>query len=254
MRNSAPLKAVSSGAGGLSPMERERLARSFLFVGLPPGSLTAVFENCHCLRLPAKTDVYHRGEPGKEMCILLDGGVKVSTVSVDGKEIIFDLLSEGDFFGEVSLFDGQPRTATVTTIVPSALVILERDFFMGFLEKYPAVAIRLLHLLAHRLRAADTFLEEVLFFDSETRLAKRVMALKDIYGKADGDSVQIELKVSQQEIANLVGVTREQVNKHLKKWERAEIIRLEHGRLTILNLPLLQQMAKEAGGINLMQM
>ena len=179
--------------------------------------------------------------------------MKVSTLSADGKEIIFDLLSEGDFFGELSLLDGMPRTATVTTLVPSVLVILERDFFMSFLENTPTTAIRLLHILAHRLRAADTFLEEVLFFDSETRLAKRVMALMDIYGKADGSAVQIELKVSQQEMASLVGITRERVNKHLKKWERAEIVSLQPGRLTIQNLPLLQELASEVGGPNLMK-
>ena len=234
--------------------ELARLSQSFLFAGLPPKRLSAALKDCQCLRLPEKKEVYRRGEPGKEMCVVLSGGVKVSTLSADGKEIIFDLLSEGDFFGELSLLDGMPRTATVTTLVPSVLVILERSFFMPFLEDNPSTTIRLLHIMAHRMRAADTFLEEVLFCDSETRLAKRVMALKDIYGKAVGNTVQIDLKVSQQDIANLVGITRERVNKHLKKWERAEIISLQQGRLTILDLPLLQELASEAGSLGLMKM
>jgi len=238
----------------MNQAELSRLSRSFLFADLPPKRLSASLKDCQCLRLPEKKEVYRRGESGNEMCIVLSGGVKISTLSADGKEIIFDLLSEGDFFGELSLLDGMPRTATVTTLVPSVLVILERHFFMPFLEKHPSTAIRLLHILAHRMRTVDTFLEEVLFFDSETRLAKRVMALKDIYGKAVGNTVQIDLKVSQQEIANLVGITRERVNKHLKKWERAEIISLQQGRLTIQNLPLLQELASEAGNLNLMKM
>lgn len=187
------------------------------------------------------------------MCIVLSGGVKISTLSADGKEIIFDLLSEGDFFGELSLLDGRPRTATVTTLVPSVLVILKQSFLMPFMKENPTIAIRLLHILAHRLRAVDTLLEEVLFFDSETRLAKRVIALKDIYGKAVGNNIQIELKVSQQDIANLVGVTRERVNKHLKTWERAGIISLQQGRLTIQDIPRLQELASEADSFNLMK-
>lgn len=254
MENPAQSKRVASNPDRINHAELERLSQSFLFADLPLKSLYAALENCPCLRLPEKKEVYCRGKSGEEMCIVLSGGVKVSTLSADGKEIIFDLLSEGDFFGELSLFDGKPRTATVTTLVPSVFVILERSCFIPFLVNNPATAIRLLHLLSSRLRAVDTFLEEVLFFDSETRLAKRVIALKDIYGKAVGSTVQIELKVSQQDIANLVGITRESVNKHLKKWERAEVISLQQGRLTILNLPLLQEMASEFGGANLMRM
>ena len=254
MGNSTQSKRAPLGSGRMNHVELQRLTQSFLFADSPPERLSEALENCRCLRLPGKKEVYRRGEPGKEMCIVLNGGVKVSTLSADGKEIIFDLLSEGDFFGELSLLDGQPRTATVTTLVPSVLVILERDFFMPFLEAHPTIAIRLLHILANRLRAADKFLEEVLFYDSETRLAKRVMALKEIYGKAVGGAVEFELKVSQQEMASLVGITRERVNKHLKKWERADIVRLQQGRLTILNTPLLQKLASEAGNINLMKM
>lgn len=187
------------------------------------------------------------------MCIILSGGVKVSAQSADGKEIIFDLLSEGDFFGELSLLDDRPRTATVTTLVPSVLIVLKREFFMPFLESNPITAIRLLHMLACRLRAMDAFLEDVLFLDSETRLAKRVMALENIYGKIVGDTIQIELKVSQQDIANLVGITRERVNKLLKKWERARIISLHHGHLTIQNPALLQKLASEAGKFNILK-
>jgi CRP-like cAMP-binding protein len=237
----------------LNQEELDLLSQSFLFADMPRKRLLSALENCKCLRLPAKKEVYRRGEAGSEMCIILSGGVKVSILSADGKEIIFDLLSEGDFFGELSLLDGKPRTATVTTLTPSVLVILERDFFMPFLESHPASAIRLLHLLARRLRAMDAFLAEVLFLDSETRLAKRVVALQNIYGKTIGDAIHIDLKVSQQDIANLVGITRERVNKHLKKWERAEIISLQQGRLLILDLPQLQKLASEAGSINILR-
>jgi len=246
MENPAPLKRVASSRSSMSAAELRCLSDSFLFAGLPAKRLSAALKKCHCLRLPEKKEVYRRGESGTDMCIVLRGGVKVSAISADGKEIIFDLLSEGDFFGELSLLDGKPRTATVTTLVPSVLVILERGFFMSFMEDNPTTAIRLLQILTHRLRAVDTLLEEVLFFDSETRLARRVLALIDIYGKAVESTAQIELKVSQQDIASLVGIARESVNRHLKKWERAEIVSLQQGRLIIQNIPRLQELASEA--------
>ena len=253
MNNFAKSKKPAPRLDGLNHAELKILSRSFLFADLPQGHLLTALKNCQCLRLPEKKEVYRRGEPGKEMCIILSGGVKVSTQSPDGKEIIFDLLSEGDFFGELSVLDGEPRTATVTTLAPSVLVVLEQSFFVPFLEANPTTAIRLLHLLAHRLRAMDTFLEEVLFLDSETRLAKRVMALRNIYGKATGNATKNELKISQQDIASLVGITRERVNKLLKKWEEAEIVSLQHGCLTIQNPSLLQKLASKAGSFNILQ-
>lgn len=251
MERSARSKA--SRPGSINPAELELLSQSFLFAGLPRRRLLTALKSCQCFRLQKKKIVYRRGEPGNEMCIVLSGGVKVSAQSADGKEIIFDLLSAGDFFGELSLLDGGPRTATVTTLVPSVLAVLDRNCFMPFLEANPMTAVRLLHILAHRLRSTDTFLEEVLFFDSETRLAKRVMALEDIYGKAEGKDIQIELNVSQQDIASLVGITRETANKLLKKWEREKIVSLQQGRLTILNSPHLHKLASEAGRFNLLK-
>lgn len=245
--------ACVSSTDSLGHAELELLSQSFLFADLPPNKLSQLLKNCQCLRLPGKKRVYRRGDAGEEMCIILSGGVKASTMSPDGKEIIFDLLSEGDFFGELSLLDGRPRTATVTTLVPSVLAVLRRDFLMSFMESSSITAIRLLHLLACRLRAADAFLEEVIFLDSETRLAKRIMALKEIYGKVVGSTAQIELAVSQQDIASLVGITRESVNRHLKKWERAKIISLQQGRLAIHNLPRLQELATAAGSLNILR-
>lgn len=253
MKKCTQQNKIASKLDGLTTSELELLSQSFLFADLPEKRLLMALKNCQCLRLPEKKEVYRRGESGEEMCIILSGGVKISTRSIDGKEIIFDLLSKGDFFGELSLLDGEPRAATVTTLVPSVLVILDRNSFMDFLKANSVTAIRLLHLLAHRLRATDTFLEEILFFDSETRLAKRVMALEDIYGKAAGNTIQIEINVSQQDIANLVGITRERVNKLLKKWERAKIISLQHNYLTVLNPPLMQKLASKAGKLNILK-
>ena len=234
---------------GITPVELERLSRSLLFEGMSLKRLSAIFKDSKCLRLPAKKEIYKRGEPGGEMSIILSGGVKVSTSSSDGKEVIFDLLGEGEFFGELCLLDGLPRAATVTTLVPTVLIAMDRDVLMSFMKDHSDVTMRLFHLLALRLRAVDSFLEDMLFFDSETRLAKRLMTLKDIYGKAAGDAIHIDLKISQQDIASLVGISRERVNKHLKNWEKAAIVSLQQGRVVIQNLALLQELASAAHAV-----
>ena len=246
MTKSAQPKKPASNHDCIADAELELLSQIFLFADLPQKRLFTALKNCQCLRLSGKKVVYRQGEAGEEMCIILSGLMKISTRSADGKEIIFDLLSKGDFFGELSLLDGEPRTATVTTLVPSVLIVLKRDCFIQLLEDNPTTSIRLLQLLAHRLRATDKFLEEVFFHDSETRLAKRVMVLEDIYGKATKKTTQAGLNVSQQEMANLIGITRERVNKLLKKWERAKIISLQHNHLTVLNPALLQKLASQS--------
>ncbi len=219
------------------------LGQCVLFSKLQPDQLADVLQSCRRQALPAKQVLFHRGAAGQEMFVILSGGVKVSTLSSDGKEIIFDVLGPGDFFGELSLLDGRPRTCTITTLTSSRFLVLPRTFFFRFLEQMPQSAIALLQVLANRLRQMDAFLEDVLFLDVEARLAKRIMALARIYGRNCGASVHIDLKMSQQELANLVGISRESVNKYFKAWEKEGIIAIRQGCMLVKQAQILQSLA-----------
>lgn len=224
----------------------ELLSRCWLLNSLSRESLASVLAMGSRRRVEAKDIVFNRGDPGNDIYFLLSGGVKVSTLSREGKEIIFDVLVAGDFFGDMSLFDDKPRTGTVTALVPSAFLVLGKTKFLDLLEKYPSVSVRLIKTLTSRLRLMDTFLEDVLFLDAEARLAKRVMALSRIFGQeGKNGEIKIDLKMSQQELANLVGIARESVNKHFKGWEKSGVIGLEKGCLILQQPQLLESMIKQ---------
>jgi CRP-like cAMP-binding protein len=227
-------------------VDLELLSRCGLLNGLAREALAGILNSGSRKRAEAKEVVFNRGDTGSDIYFLLSGGVKISTLSREGKEIIFDVLVEGDFFGDMSLFDDKPRTGTVTALVPSAFLVLGKARFLELLEKYPGVSIRLIKTLTARLRLMDTFLEDVLFLDAEARLAKRVMALSRIFGQeGKNGEVRIDLKMSQQEMANLVGIARESVNKHFKGWEKSGVIGLDKGCLILQQPELLESMVAQ---------
>jgi len=227
-------------------VDLELLSRCWLLKGLAREALAGILASGSRKRVDAKDVVFNRGDPGNDIYFLLSGGVKVSTLSREGKEIIFDVLVAGDFFGDMSLFDDKPRTGTVTALVPSAFLSMGRAKFLDLLEKYPAVSIRLIKTLTERLRLMDSFLEDVLFLDAEARLAKRVVALSRIFGQeGENGEIRIDLKMSQQEMANLVGIARESVNKHFKGWEKSGVIGLEKGCLVLQQPQMLELLVKQ---------
>lgn len=228
-------------------VELELLSRCSLLSGLSREVLAEVLQAGSCRRVASKTIVFNRGDAGRQVYFLLAGGVKVGTLSHEGREVIFDVLVVGDFFGEISLFDDKPRSGTVTTLVPCDFLVLEKSVFLHLLEKHPAVSLRLIKTLSTRLRLMDDFVEDVLFLDAEARLAKRLVALARIFGHvgANGE-IKIDLKMSQQEMANLVGIARESVNKHFREWEKANVIGLEQGYLLLRQPKHLEWLSAES--------
>jgi len=228
----------------IDPMDLALLSQCSLFAAIAPSALAPFLQAGRRQRLEAKDSAITRGDPGRNIYFLLDGGVKVSTLSRDGKEIIFDVLVSGDFFGEMSLFDDKPRTGTVTALVPTTVFALGKAEFLTLIEKHPPVSLRLIRTLVRRLRLMDAFIEDVLFLDAEERLARRVLALSRLFGRhGDNGEIRIELKVSQQELANLVGVTRESVNKQFRDWEKSWLIAIDKGCLVLAKPGHLESMA-----------
>lgn len=212
----------------------ELLSRCRLLADIPKDLLGMLLQAGNRKQMAAKEVVFNRGEAGSRIYFILNGGVKVSTLSHEGQEIIFDVLVTGDFFGEMSLFDDKPRTGTVTTLVPTTLFMLGKKEFLDSLEKCPTISIRLIRTLVARLRMMDSFIEDVIFLDAAERIAKRVIALARMFGRpGENNEIRIDLKVSQQELANLVGITRESVNKQFREWEKAGVIALDKGCLIL---------------------
>ena len=194
---------------------RDRLSRLPIFAGAPPAALATLAERLSTESYPKGTVLFHQGDPGDSVLVLETGAIKVSNLSPDGREVVMALLGPGEMLGELSIFDSGVRTADATAIEDTTALVLSHDVFRPFLEEHPAVAIHLLEVLAVRLRETNEALQDAIFSDVPGRLAKRFVDLAERYGVADGDGEDtlIDLALTQEQLAQMVGAARESVNK-----------------------------------------
>jgi CRP-like cAMP-binding protein len=160
---------------------------------------------------------------------------------------VLGIMAQGEVFGEVALLDGGVRSATCTTIEPCELLLVEREQFMELLHSTPSIAVKLLHVLAQRLRRLSQRSEDAAFLDVPSRLARSLLDLATRFGereRAPASGVYIALKLSQQELGDLVGATRESVNKHLSDWTRQGILKLHDGRMVISDIDSVRRIAR----------
>jgi len=189
--------------------------------------------------------IFRKWTPGTGMMAVASGRVKICSVSMDGKEFVLNFVNPGEIFGEIALLDGEDRTADATALEDTEVVVLERRDFMPFLERHPRTCIKLLGVLCRRLRHTNELIEDTLFLNVAGRLAKRLVRFARVYGKQLPDGILIPLKLSQREIAALIGVTRESINKQLRAWQEARCIRVDRGLITITDMAALEEMAEQ---------
>jgi CRP-like cAMP-binding protein len=187
--------------------------------------------------------IFQRGDPGSSMMLVLQGQVKISILSHEGKELVFAIIRPGECFGEIALLDGCLRSADATAVGKCTVLTLMRQDFIPFLESHPRVAIRLMTLLCRRLRAASTFTERLAFENLPTRLARLLIKLAETQGMATSTGIRIAGKLSQQEIGNLVATSRESVNKQLRAWRTEGLLTVDQGYITLLQPAALKRLA-----------
>ncbi|MFO7664368.1 MAG: Crp/Fnr family transcriptional regulator [Chloroflexota bacterium] len=190
--------------------------------------------------------IFQRGDAGASMMLVLRGQVKISIVSDDGKELIFSIIPPGECFGEIALLDGQARTADAIAVGDCTLFVLTRSDFIPFLERHPQVAIRLLAVLCARVRATSEFIERLAFQNLPARLARLLLDLAATQGATTPAGIRIACKLSQQEIGNLIATSRESVNKQLRTWQAAGLLKIDHGIITLLQPAALNRLAGSA--------
>ena len=222
--------------------KRALLANHPLFGQLAPEELERLVAYMRLVRQPARTVLFRKGDPGTHMVVVVRGRVKVCTHSEDGKELVLNLINPGEVVGEIALLDGADRTADAVTLADSDLLILERRDFIPFLQRHPDACMRLFAVLCERLRKTSELLEEALFLEGSSRLAKRLVHLAEIFGKPVPGGVRIDIPLSQQQLGNMVGMSRESMNKQLKQWRHDDLIRIEDGRYVLTNLDALRDM------------
>jgi CRP/FNR family cyclic AMP-dependent transcriptional regulator len=187
--------------------------------------------------------IFHQGDPGDALHIITRGSVKIVLPSAEGDEAIIATLRAGDFFGELSLLDGEPRSATATSVGVTETLILPRSVFREMLETHPDLRDALFAALTHLLRRLTRHVEELHFLDLAGRLAARLAQLARQSQPGANDRVELDWPYTQSDLAAMIGGTRQSVNRLLSELIDDGLVRLETERLVITNLPALERRA-----------
>jgi CRP-like cAMP-binding protein len=187
--------------------------------------------------------IFMKGDPGNSMIAVARGRVKICAHSSEGKELILNIVERGGLFGEIALFDGEPRTADAIALEETDLLSLDRSKFQPFLKENPDMALRLLAVVCKRFRETSEHLEDSLFREAPSRLARCLLRLSRAFGKSVDGGTLLDIKLSQQQLGNYVGVSRETVNKQLGEWQRDGLIAINSSGIILRNKSALEDVS-----------
>jgi len=219
------------------------LGGSPLFAALNDEAKEALRQTMDEVRLERGATLFGEGDPGDRLYIVTQGKIKLGRTAADGRENILAVLGPGEMFGELSLFDPGPRTAAATAITAATLSGLGHDDLQPLLTTRPEVAERLLAALARRLRRTNEAMADLVFSDVPGRVAKALLDLSTRFGEETEDGLRVTHDLTQEELAQLVGASRETVNKALADFAARGFLRLEGRAVVILDIVRLSRRA-----------
>ncbi len=216
-----------------------------MFSDLEPAALDQLCRYAKHSTLKRGATIVSRGDPGNSLIAVVSGTAKVSVSSADGRSAILNLIGPGEIFGEVAVLDGLARTADVTANTNCEIFIIDRRDFLPFVRSQPALAMKLIELLCTRLRRTSDQVEEVILQNLPGRLASALLRLTEKHKLAPGGRT---IAITQQEISEMVGMTRESINKQLRAWAARNWVRLEHGAIVVLDAEPLRALTEAGSG------
>jgi CRP-like cAMP-binding protein len=220
------------------------LARSGIFQGVEASAVGALVAQLHTVDFPRGHTIFGEGEPGDRLYIITEGKVKIGRRSVDGRENLLTIMGPSDMFGELSIFDPGPRTSSATTITEVRAATMDRNALKTWIADRPEITDQLLRVLARRLRRTNNNLADLIFTDVPGRVAKQLLHLAQRFGTPYDGVLCVTHDLTQEEIAQLVGASRETVNKALSDFVQRSWIRLDGRTVTILDAERLAQRAR----------
>jgi CRP/FNR family cyclic AMP-dependent transcriptional regulator len=218
--------------------------RAPLFAALDDDAAAALRTSMIEVHLDRGEALFHEGDEGDRLYVVTNGKIKLGRTSLDGRENLLAVLGVGEMFGELSLFDPGPRTSTATAITDATLIGLGNEDLQPWLTGRPEVASQLLRALAARLRRTNVALADLVFSDVPGRVAKALLDLGRRFGEPSADGVHVPHDLTQEELAQLVGASRETVNKALADFNARGWIRLEARAVAILDEERLSRRAR----------
>jgi CRP/FNR family cyclic AMP-dependent transcriptional regulator len=223
--------------------EKRRIFERHSLLGkLSGGEIDTLLAYSRVERYPAGREIFAKGSAGQSMMAVLRGTVKMSSVSPEGKEIVFNIMHPGDCFGEIALLDGEERSADAIAMTDCELLVLNRRDFMPILENRADICLILLRILCQRVRQTSEQVEDVLFRHLESRIAKALLHLAESADLQGVRGLLIDLRLSQRELGNIAGGSRESVNKHLQSWHKAGLIELGKGSIMIRDVSAIERL------------
>jgi CRP/FNR family transcriptional regulator, cyclic AMP receptor protein len=218
------------------------IERNSLFRGLPRDTRARIAALAVRKQYEEGAIVFMRGDPGDSLCGVATGRVRISAAGPGGKEVFLNIMEPGDAFGEIALLDGSPRTATATAMTRTELIVIPREAFSALLQAQPQLAAHLIQLLCKRVRWTAELMEDTALLSVPARLAKRLVSLAGAMGREPERGTKITL--SQEELAQFLGLSRQIVNQHLQTWRAKDWISLGRGSVTLLDLRALEQIVR----------
>ena len=214
-----------------------------LFQGLGEQQRAQLFDRIHLRDYDAGDTIFSMGDSGASLMAVVEGSVQITVPSPEGKEIILAIMHAGDVFGEISLLDGQERSADARAMTSCTLAILERRDVLRVFDGYPQAYFDVVQLLCQRLRRTTTQMAEVTLLDLPPRLARALLRVARAQVADSEVTTPDVVTLSQRELGNIVGATRESVNKCLRVWQLNKIVEVQNAGIRILDQTALESLA-----------
>ena len=222
----------------------EVLARSGIFQGVDHDAAEALAKDMETIEARKGEIVFNEGEPGDSLYIVMNGKIKLSRRSPDGRENVLAVMGPSDQFGELSVFDPGPRTATATAVTDVKLARMPQSVLRPWIEAHPEIGEQLLRVLARRLRRTNDSVADLIFTDVPGRVAKALLQMADRFGSRESDGLRVKHDLTQEELAQLVGASRETVNKALADFVHRGWIQLQGKSVVVLDEERLRRRAR----------
>ena len=220
------------------------LRRAPLFDGLDDENARALRRQISEVKLSRGEHLFLEGQDGDRLYVVLDGKIKLTRAAADGRENLLSVLGPGEMFGELSLFDPRPRTSSASAVTDVMLAALGHDALRAWLLEHPEASMHMLRQLARRLRRANDVTADLVFTDVPGRVAKNLLDLADRFGQQESDGLHVHHDLTQEELAQLVGASRETVNKALADFAARGWLQISARSVLILDAERLRRRAR----------
>jgi len=226
------------------PHEEEVVRRAPLFTALDDAAAASLRASMDAVKIAKGSILFKEGDDGEHLYIIIDGKLKLGTSSGDGRENLLSILGPGEMFGELSLFDPGPRTSTATAVTDAKLLSLSHEKVIPWLRENPEVSLQLLTRLSQRLRRTNEAVGDLVFSDVPGRVAKALIDLGDRFGKSTPEGLLVNHDLTQEELAQLVGASRETVNKALADFAGRGWLKLDGRSVLIADVDRLSKRSR----------